>query len=226
MVGEQPGEQRLRRDAVSFLCGDLALEGVCYFPEGDGIFPAVVLCHPHPLYGGSMDNNVILAVASALIDNSIIALVFNFRGVGGSQGSFGDGVAEQEDVVAAISWLASQGEVDVSKVALLGYSFGATVALPVACVDERVRAMALISPPLEPPQLSQLKDCVKPKLIMSGTEDFVVPRQKAELIGREAAEPKQFELVAGADHFWWGDELVLAEKVTAFFASLFKKAGP
>ena len=172
-----------------------------------------------------MDNNVISAVASTLVDRSIIALTFNFRGVGGSDGSFGGGIAEQEDVSAAIDWLAFQPEVDVSKVGLLGYSFGAAVALPVACADERVRAMALISPPLEPVQVSQLKDCVKPKLIMCGSEDFVVSPQKAEEISREAAEPKQFDLVSGADHFWWGHEVTLAAKVTAFFGGVFKPAG-
>jgi len=168
-----------------------------------------------------MNNNVILAAASALVNRSMIAFIFNFRGVGGSEGSFGGGIAEQEDVAAAINWLASQSQVDVSRLGLLGYSFGATVALPVACGDERVRAMALISPPVEAPQLSQLRDCAKPKLIICGTEDFVVPLEMAELINQESAEPKQFELVSGADHFWWGHEVAMAEKAAAFFGSLF-----
>ena len=126
-----------------------------------------------------------------------------------------------EDVTAAINWLTSQPETDVGKLGLLGYSFGAMVALPVACDDERVKAMALISPPLEQSQISQLKECVKPKLIMCGTQDFVVPLDKAETINREAAEPKQFELVSGADHFWWGHDAVMAEKVADFFSNLF-----
>lgn len=109
-MGKQAGEKRLRQSAVSFPCGKLRLEGICYFPEGKEVFPAVVLCHPHPLYGGSMDNNVVLAVASVLVSKSIIALMFNFRGVGGSEGGYGGGVAEQEDVKAAIKWLISQSE--------------------------------------------------------------------------------------------------------------------
>ena len=214
----------MRRDTVSFPCDNLMLEGVCYFPDGDGVFPAVVLCHPHPLYGGSMNNNVVLAASSTLVSNSIIAFMFNFRGVDGSEGSFGGGVAEQEDVAAAISWLTSQPEVDASKVGLMGYSFGAAVVLPVACNDDRVVAMALISPPVDTSKVSQLKDCAKPKLIICGTEDFVVPVEKAELINQESGEPKQFELVAGADHFWGGHESTLSEKVADFFGSLFKKA--
>jgi alpha/beta superfamily hydrolase len=216
-VGKQAGEERLRQSAVSFTSGKLTLQGICYFPDGDGVFPAVVLCHPHPLYGGSMDNNVILAASSALVERSIIAFMFNFRGVGDSQGSYGGGIAEQEDVKAAISWLGSQPVVDSSRLGLLGYSFGAGVALPVACDDDRVKAVALVSLPPGPSQSSQLKGCIKPKLIICGTNDFVLPLDQAKLMNQEAAEPKQFELVPGADHFWVGYEPVLAEKVAAFF---------
>ena len=168
-----------------------------------------------------MDNNVILAIASTLVDKSLIAFMFNFRGVGGSEGSFGEGVAEREDVAAAICWVTSQPGVDEGNVGLLGYSFGATVALPVACDDELVKAVALISPPVEASQVSQLKDCAKPKLIVCGTDDFVVSPEIVELIGRDAAEPKHIELVPGADHFWQGYEAALAEKVAAFFHRVF-----
>jgi alpha/beta superfamily hydrolase len=176
----------------------------------------VVLCHPHPLYGGSMDNNDVRALASALVDNSMIAFMFNFRGVGRSQGSFGRGVAEQNDVAAALTWLASQPEVDVDKLGLVGYSFGAAVALPVGCSDERVKAMALISPPIEPAQVPWLKECAKPKLIVCGSQDFVVPAKGVKQVVQGAAEPKQFELVDGADHSWWGYEPELVGKVVEF----------
>jgi len=216
-VAWKTGEERLKQERVSFPCDNLTLEGLCYVPEGDGIFPAVVLCHPHPLYGGSMDNNVVLSVGSALVEKSIIAFMFNFRGVGGSQGSFGGGIDEQKDVSAGISWIISQQNVDKEKVGIAGYSFGAMVALPVTCNDNRVKALALISMPPGPEQISQLKKCVKPKLIIAGTDDMVVPVQEAKRMGKEAAEPKQFELVSGADHLWWGHESVLAHRVTGFF---------
>jgi len=166
-----------------------------------------------------MDNNVIVSVSSALVEKSTIAFMFNFRGVGGSQGSHGDGVAEQDDVAAAISWLVSQPVVDSNRVGLMGYSFGAAVALPVACADERVKAVTLISLPPGSSQVSQLKSCTKPKLIICGTNDFVVPLDQAKLMGREAAEPKRFELISGADHLWWGHEAELAGKVADFFGA-------
>jgi len=164
-----------------------------------------------------MDNNVILSVSLALVKKSIIAFIFNFRGVGSSQGSFGGGIAEQEDTAAAVSWIISQPEADGNRMGLAGYSFGAAVALPVACADDRVEALALISMPYGKSQISQLKSCIKPKVLIYGTNDFVVPLEQAQLMGKEAAEPKQFELISGADHIWWGFESVLAEKVTAFF---------
>jgi hypothetical protein len=215
---------KARQNEVIFPCGDLNLEGISYFPEGDGFFPAVVVCHPHPVYGGSMNNNVTMAISSALAGRSIIVLMFNFRGVGGSQGSFGGGVAEQEDVKAALSWIAFQAGVDANKMALAGYSFGAAVALPVACSDARVKAMALISPPLEQPQGLQLRDCTKPKLVICGSEDYLVLPMNVDPIMREAAEPKQFEVIDGADHFWWSFEKQMAEKVAEFFSRSFNIA--
>ena len=164
-----------------------------------------------------MDNNVILAVSSALVERSKIAFAFNFRGVGSSQGRYGDGIAELEDAKAAISWLVSQPAVDGKRLGLLGYSFGAAVALPVACYDERVKAVALISWPPGRSHLSQLKGCTKPKLMACGTDDFVVSLDQAKLMNQEAAEPKQFELISGADHFWLGYETELVGKVAAFF---------
>lgn len=207
----------MKKSAVSFPCGSIMLEGVYYIPDGDAVFPAVILCHPHPLYGGSMANNVIMAAASILVDMSIITFTFNFRGVGGSQGVYGDGIEEQKDVVAAIDWLGAQPEVDAGRIGLMGYSFGALVASPVACNDVRVKAMALVSPPLEDEQLLKLKECDKPKIVICGTEDVVVSTQRAELINRELAEPKQFKLIPGADHFWQGYEVAMADKAAAFF---------
>ncbi|OGN94845.1 MAG: hypothetical protein A2Z75_03360 [Chloroflexi bacterium RBG_13_50_10] len=169
-----------------------------------------------------MDNNVIMAVSSALVERSIIAFMFNFRGVGRSQGSYGGGIAEQEDVAAALNWLISQPSVDKNRMGLLGYSFGAAVALPVACADKRVKALALISLPPGSSQMSQLKGCTKPKLIVCGTDDFVVPLDQTKLMDREAAEPKQLEIVSGADHFWRGYETALGEKVAAFFEGKFQ----
>ncbi len=212
----------MKRERASFYCGKFKLEGVYCLPDGDGRFPAVVVCHPHPLYGGSMDNNVVQAIGSALVERSLAVLMFNFRGVGGSQGAFGGGEGEQEDVRAALDWLCSQAEVDGARVGLAGYSFGAAVALAVACSDQRVKAVALVSLPLmDEAQVvrsqSALGGCSIPKLLVCGGEDFVVPMEALGRLVERTAEPKEVRVIPGADHFWWGDEGAVAQTVADFF---------
>lgn len=169
-----------------------------------------------------MDVNVIRILAQALVSRSIIAFRFNFRGVGRSEGRFGDGIEEQTDVTAALDWLSSQSKVNTTKIGVSGYSFGAAVVLPVTVSDERVKAMAFISLPLADSEFSQLKGCTKPKFLIWGDSDFIASPQQIELFYRELAEPKELELISGADHFWWGFESALAEKVCAFFQQQFK----
>lgn len=204
---------------VIFPCGGIKLEGLYYGVETSATVPGVVVCHPHPLYGGSMHNNVTYAVADALVKSGIAALLFNFRGVGRSGGRHGGGDAEQQDILAALDWLKGHPGVDKERLGLAGYSFGAGVALPVACQDELVKAMALISPYFESPPAALLKDCLKPKLIMGGSSDDMVTPSDVRLYGRESAEPKICEIITGADHFWGGYEGQMADKVAVFFHS-------
>ena len=110
---------------VRIPCEDFTLEGKWFCPEGDGPFPVVVICHPHPLYGGNLRNNVVRAVYRELARLSVAVLRFNFRGVGTSGGSHSGGVSEVKDVQAAIKFALSRPEVDPEKLGLAGYSFGA-----------------------------------------------------------------------------------------------------
>ena len=156
---------------VVFPCGDIQLEGELHLPEGKGPFPVVVVCHPHPLYGGDMDNNVVMAVCFALVRSSIAALRFNFRGVGNSSGSYGEGIGEQDDVRAALDFLSTLKEIDSQRIGLAGYSFGGMVAASVAIKDNRVKQLALISPALKETGWAQLKEYGLPKLILIGDAD-------------------------------------------------------
>jgi uncharacterized protein len=217
MVGRQDGEKGVKPERITFSCGELKLEGLYYGIDAKEPVPGAVVCHPHPLYGGSMHNNVTYAIADALVKSGISALLFNFRGVGRSQGSYGGGIAEQEDVSAALDWLGSGKGVDAGRLGLAGYSFGAGVAFPVGCSDARVKAMALVSPYFENAPILLLKGCLKPKLILSGSADDMVPSEDVEKYGREAAEPKRLEIIKGPDHFWGGYERPMAEKVAGFF---------
>ena len=115
----------MKQRPVSFLSCDLFLEGISALLKGVGPFPAVIVYHPHPLYGGSMDNNVVYSLSEALTQASLASFKFNFRGVGGSQGGFSHHTGEQEDVKAAISFISTVKEVDSSRIGLAGYSAGA-----------------------------------------------------------------------------------------------------
>jgi len=205
---------------VKFPCGDLILESMTTVPEGEGPFPGVVVCHPHPQYGGEMNNNVLVPICQALAQSLIASLRFNFRGVGASQGKFGDGIGEKEDIVAAISYLSTLDAVDKERIGLCGYSFGGAVSLEVAPADERVKALALISPVIS--TYVPLKQYTKPKLIVCGGADQFVSIISLQRLAEELPPPNDFELVSGADHFWGGYEDKVAARVSAFFVNALK----
>jgi alpha/beta superfamily hydrolase len=204
---------------VSFTCGDLKLEGLFFRPESTAACPAVVVCHPHPQYGGSMHNNVTCAIADALVKAKMAALLFNFRGVGGSQGNYGGGEKEQEqeDVQSALDWLEANTGVDKSRLGVAGYSFGGGVAFPAVCGDSRVKAIMLVSPYFEKDPAGLIKKCTVPKLMIAGSDDYMVSAGTVEGYYRDAAEPKKLEIIKGADHFWGGYENKLSALAARFF---------
>jgi len=214
----------MKETRVKFPSMDLTLEGITTVPDGNGPFPGVVVCHPHPLYGGEMDNNVVLPVCQALGQLSIVTLRFNFRGVGRSEGKFANGVGERDDVAAAISYLSSLETVEKERIGLCGYSFGGAVSLEVAPRDERVKALALISPDIS--TYAPMKQYTKPKLVICGGADQFVSIIALQRLAEEMPPPNDFELVAGADHFWNGFENRASARVATFFANAFKQPQP
>ena len=211
----------MQQQRITFASCDLKLEGVLYLPEGNEPFPCVVVCHPHPLYGGSMDNNVVDAVCDALVQASIASFKFNFRGVGRSQGRYDEGRGEGEDVRNAIKYVSELKEVDPARIGLAGYSAGAAFSLPACWSDERIKAIAAISPPLEMSDFSFIADCKKPLLLISGSYDDFTPAERFIAFCRDLGEASEQELIVGADHFWQGYEPKLSELVTSFFIKAF-----
>jgi alpha/beta superfamily hydrolase len=205
---------------IEFPCHDITLEGVLALPEGNGPFGLVVVCHPHPLYGGNMYNNVVHAICEKLGERSLAWLKFNFRGVGKSGGRFGGGLGEKDDARAAISFAEKQTKIDAGKMGTCGYSFGSTVAFAVAVEDMRVQAVAGISPFIQPAEL--LDHYTKPKLFISGANDeFINPHDLERLVAK-LPEPKECVIYPGVDHFWGGSENSMAEKVSQFFKDSFE----
>lgn len=180
----------------------------------------VVVCHPHPLYGGSMDNNVVYAVVEALNAADIAALRFNFRGVGRSGGQHGGGTAEREDVAAALAALAEQLPAG-SPLGVAGYSFGAAVGLAAGSQAPHVAALAGISPPLVAGfGYDFLSAFAHPILLIAGDRDDFVPPDRLEALGQSLPNTTA-RVIPGVDHFWFDREDALREAVGEFFARAF-----
>lgn len=209
---------------VRFPCGQLMLEGEWHLPSIKAPFPVVIVCHPHPLYGGDMFNNIVVAICQELSRNSVVAFRFNFRGVGNSGGAFGGGVGEQEDVKAALDFILSSPDIDPTKIGLAGYSFGASVALAAAFQDDRVNLLALVSPALSDTNGEQLEEYGKAKFLIVGDADMFIPVERFQSQVADAAEPKQHQIIPGADHSWWGYERELAQQVSRFFTDGFNQS--
>lgn len=199
-------------EPVKFPSGGLTLEGVLHRPLSQP-HPAAVVCHPHPLYGGDMRNSVVVAVCGALVESGIAALRFNFRGVGDSEGRFDDGVGERDDVLAALAFLTGLEGVEPAKVCLVGYSFGAAMALEAA--SEGVAALVAIAPPSIGSSVPSL-DVRCPTLMIAGDRDDVAPRGWMTTLAGVIGPHCRVEVVPGADHFWWGRAEELAQTVAAF----------
>jgi uncharacterized protein len=164
-----------------------------------------------------MDNNVVNAICEVLTTSSILSFKFNFRGVVGSEGTYTNGIGELSDVNAAISFVATQKEIDAGRIGLAGYSAGSAWGLTAGCQDVRIKAMAGISPPLSMYNFSCLQGCSKPKLMISGTEDSLIPTTPFQNFCQTLPDVKECHVIEGADHLWWGFELDIAKVVTAFF---------
>jgi hypothetical protein len=163
---------------------------------------AAVVCHPHPLQGGTMHNKVVFRAAKAARLAGLPTLRFNFRGVGKSTGSFSAGIGEREDVTAALDFLGTR--FPALPVCLIGYSFGASVGLRVGANDPRVVALVGLGVPVSSTNMDFLRGVLKPKLIIQGTRDQFGSRAQVESFYGMLAEPKQLYWVQNADHFFMG----------------------
>ncbi len=164
---------------------------------------AALVCHPHPLYGGTMHNKVVFHAMKALNGLGFPALRFNFRGAGRSEGKHDEGQGEREDVRAALDWLDREFHLPI---VFAGFSFGASVGLRACCPDPRVHALISLGTPVEVEgrayQYNFLQACAKPKLFLSGDRDPFGPQAILEAVVERAAPPKKLVFIEGAGHFF------------------------
>ncbi len=174
---------------------------------------AGVVCHPHPLQGGTMHTKAVFRAAQALSDVKIAALRFNFRGVGTSTGSFDQGVGEKDDVLASLDWL-EERHPGLPLVAG-GFSFGSMVALSAGANDPRVVALFGLGLPVRMYDYGFLADVRKPILVVQGDEDELGSGSEVEPVVAALGSHVTLARIAGADHYFNGhiDEMkaVLSE---------------
>jgi alpha/beta superfamily hydrolase len=206
-------KEGLVEEQVTFSAGEITLEGLFATPTQSPTIGAVV-CHPHPLYGGEMHNSVVSALVAAFQQEGIATLRFNFRGVGASGGSHGEGVAELEDVKAAVTYLLSRQAVQTVVVA--GYSFGSMVGLQAGATDPRVHKIIGVAFPIGLRDPAFLLPVTKAKLLISGDHDNYSPIPALEELFGKLPEPKALTIVKGADHFFWGQEGEIAKAAVEF----------
>ncbi|HQR39102.1 MAG TPA: alpha/beta fold hydrolase [Blastocatellia bacterium] len=174
-----------------------------------------VICHAHPLHGGTMHFNLIFRIARAFDELGYPTLRFNFRGVGGSEGTFDEGRGERDDVKAAIDWMAERHP-DIPLV-VAGFSFGSWTGLPVGCADPRVSHVVGLGVPVRVFSHTELNSCTKPKLLIQGTEDTFGPLAQLNSWYADLREPKRLVRIEGADHFFETKREEMAEAITNYF---------
>jgi uncharacterized protein len=212
MIPEQP-----TRLAVAT---DLSLEALLAVPDSPRA--GVVICHPHPLYGGDMDNPVVVRVQEVCVGLGLATLRFNFRAVGGSGGAHAGGVGEQDDARAALEALARA--TGGAPTAIAGYSFGARIAAIVACGDSRIGGLALIAPPLGMYDFACVEGVRAPTLMVAGTVDSYCPAPDFARLGARLPSATQVA-IEGADHFFFGKLFPLGEAVAKWAQGLRRERG-
>lgn len=195
---------------IFFQSGTLRLEGLLERMPGE---QAMIMAHPHPLYGGNMHNPVVAAVLSAYLRKGYSTLRFNFRGVGQSEGQYSEGIGEQEDVRSALTFLAEQG---LTRFDLGGYSFGAWVCASGLKSWTRVQRFGMVSPPVAVMSFDFFPFDKRVAWIIGAEGDDIAPpamiREQIPLWNPDVI----FKVIKGSDHFYGGQTQEIETLVGAF----------
>jgi uncharacterized protein len=202
----------MKEEQITFSSGELRLEGLIAKPNNPSALErGAVVCHPHPLYGGSMYNNVVEAALEAMWRFGWATLRFNFRGVGQSEGEHSGGSGEAYDAAAAVGFLAEELAVSSQKIVLAGYSFGAMAARNAAAKLKDLGGLILIALPLRMAGADTLKQLKLPLVLAAGDQDAYCPPAQLQTIQQTLGARAQLKIISGADHFFGGYEAELAD---------------
>ena len=169
--------------------------------------PIALVLHPHPLYGGTMNNKVVYNVFHAFVNNEFSVLRINFRGVGRSQGTFDDGLGELTDAAASMDWLQLQNP-DAMTCWLGGFSFGSWIAMQLMMRRPEIEGFICASPPAGMYDFSFLAPCPASGLIIQGDKDDIVSEENVSKLAAKLATQRNvtidYQLLRGADHYFRG----------------------
>lgn len=181
---------------IQIECNGMSLQAALNKNTGSS---AVVICHPHPLYGGNMDNMVVTAIADIFFKTGFTTLRFNFRGVGGSKGTYDDGIGEQEDVRSAVQYLEDNSYTEIW---LAGYSFGSKITASVVSNGIQIKDHVMVSPPVNFMSFEDVSTLPQTGLIITGEQDdFAPPDMVKQHIDKWGIQP-EFEVIENGDHFF------------------------
>jgi alpha/beta superfamily hydrolase len=198
-----------------FLSGALGrLEAILWLPPAGQPTMTSVVCHPHPLFGGTMHNKVVYNTAKTLDALGLAVLRFNFRGTRGSEGKHDKGIGERDDVRAALDFLAK--EFPGIPLLVAGFSFGCWVGLRVGCEDPRVKLLIGLGAPVNNTDFSFLFQCGKPKLFVHGEKDQFGDPAKLKNVVDAAPGENKVVIVGDADHFFAGKLDQLNHAITSW----------
>ena len=183
---------------------------------------AALVCHPHPLFGGTMHNKVVYHAMKTLHSFGFPVLRFNFRGAGLSEGEHDQGRGEVEDVRAALNWLDAEFHLPII---FCGFSFGTVTGMRASCGDQRVVGIISLGTPVGVEgrvyTYQFLQDCAQPKLFVSGARDQYGAQENVRQVVELASEPKELVFVEGADHFFEGHLPEMQTAIRTWVAKLF-----
>jgi hypothetical protein len=179
-----------------------------------------IVCHPHPLHGGTLHNKVVFRASRGFERQEVATLRFNFRGAGTSQGMHDNGDGEQQDVEAAIDWMKARHR--DTKLLLGGFSFGAWVASRVAWARDDVAALVLIGSPVNKYDMSYIRHAPQPILFLQGSDDeFGEVDKLAKIV--ESCRRAELIVVNGADHFFKNQVEIVEETVAEWVGEVLGK---
>jgi len=193
----------IQEEQITFQSDGLRMEGLVGPQSGER---GVVITHPHSLYGGTMYNQVVETLVRTYQNKGLTTLRFNFRGVGQSKGTYGEGRGEKKDVISALRYLYSLKK---SEVELAGYSFGAWVNAHIAPDDFSVSGMIMVSPPVAFLDFSFLSSDQRIKAVVVGGRDDIAPADRITPLMATWNPSALLEVIDGADHFYSGKTDIL-----------------